>query len=107
MTKPLKGWVHNYLFLVLNTFRHFQTAFNAILSILSKYYSNKSFKSPTHPILEFLISLFKDFKSNKVHFTKINLKFQAREKIHFIESDDQNRTRNVILERMRERYTWK
>ena len=96
ITKRLKGWVHNYLFLVLNTFRHFHTAFNAIFS---KYNSNKSFKSPTHPISESQISSFKDFKSNKVHFTKINSRFQAREKIHFIESDDQNRTRSSKIER--------
>ena len=92
----LKQSVHNYIFLVLNTFHHVQAAFNAILS---KYNSNKRFKSPTHPPSESQITSFKDFKSNKVHFTKINSRFQAREKIHFIESDDQNRTRSSKIER--------
>jgi hypothetical protein len=41
----------------------------------------------------------KVFKGRKVDYTKINLKFQASEKIHFIESDGQDRTRNAILER--------
>ena len=107
ITKRLKGGYH-YVFLVLNTFHHVQTAFNAILS---KYKPNKGFKSPTRPPSESQISSFKAplkvFKNNKVYSRKINLKFQAREKIHLIESDDQNRTRSDILERMRERYTWK
>lgn len=98
ITNRLKGWVHNYIhiFFVLNPFHHVQTAFN---TILSKHNPNKSFRSPTRPISESLITSFKVFKNNKVYFRKINLKFQAREKIHFIESDDQKRTRSVILER--------
>ena len=106
ITNRLKGWVHNYMyiFFVLDPFHHAQRAFN---TILSKHNPNKSFRSPTRPISESLITSFKVFKNNEVYFRKINLKFQAREKIHFIESDDQNRIRNVILERMRERYTWK
>lgn len=95
--KRLKQPIDNYIFLMLNTFHHVQTAFN---EILAKYNSNKSFKSPTHPPSESQISSFKDFKSNKVHFTKINSRFQAREKIHFIESDDQNRTRSSKIERL-------
>ena len=108
ITNRLKRWVDNYIFLVLNTLHHVQTAFNAILS---KYKPNKGFKSPTRPPSESQISPFKSpfkvFKNNKVYSRKINLKFQASEKTHFIESDDQNRTRSVTLERMRERYTWK
>ncbi len=110
ITNRLKGWVHNYMyiFFVLKPFHHVQRAFN---TILSKHNPNKSFKSPTRPNSESLITSFKSpfkvFKNSKVYSRKINLKFQAREKIHFIESDDQNRTRSVILERMRERYTWK
>lgn len=44
-------------------------------------------------------STFKVFKRKKIHFTKINSRFQAREKKHFIESDGQKRDRSVILER--------
>ena len=66
----LKQWVNNYIFLVLNAFHHVQA------------------------------STFKVFKRKKVHFTtKIDLKFQASEKIHFIKSDSQNGTRSSILER--------
>jgi hypothetical protein len=98
ITNRLKGWVHNYIyiFFVLNPFNHVQTAFN---TILSKHNPNKSFRSPTRPISESLITSFKVFKNNKVYSRKINLKFQEREKIHVIESDDQKRTRSVILER--------
>ena len=98
ITNRLKGWVHNYIyiFLVLNPFHHVQTAFN---TILSKHNPNKSFRSSTRPISESLITSIKVFKNNKVYSRKINLKFQEREKIHFIESDNQKRTRSVILER--------
>ena len=98
ITNHLKGWVHNYIyiFFVLNPFHHVQRAFN---TILSKHNPNKSFRSPTRPISESLITSFKVFKNNKVYSKKINLKFHEREKIHFIESDDQKRTRSVILER--------
>jgi len=98
ITNRLKGWVHNYIyiFFVLNPFHHVQTAFN---TILSKHNPNKSFRSPTRPISESLITSFKVFKNNEVYFRKINLKFQAREKIHIIESDDENRTKSAILER--------
>ena len=92
----LKQSVHNYIFLVLNTFHHIQAAFYATSS---KHNSNKSFKLPTHPPFESQISSFNDSKNNKVHFTKINSRFQAREKIHIIESDDENRTKSAILER--------
>ena len=92
----LKQWVNNYIYLVLNAFHQVRTAFNAILS---KYNSNKSCKSPTCPSSESRISSFKVFKSNKVHFTKITLLFQASEKIHFNKSDSQNGTRSGILER--------
>jgi hypothetical protein len=93
----LKQWVDNYIYLVLNIFRHVQTAFNAIFS---KYNSNKSCKSPTCTCSESQISTFKVFKRKKVHFTtKINLKFQASEKVRFIKSDSQNGTRSSILER--------
>jgi hypothetical protein len=94
--KRLKGWVHNYTFLVLNAFHHVQTAFNAILS---KYNPNKSSKSPTCDSTEYQISPFQVLKSNKVHIRKTNLKVEASEKIYFIESDYQNRTRSSILER--------
>lgn len=94
--KLLKQLVHNHIFLVLNTFHHIQAAFYAISS---KHNSNKSFKLPTHPPFESQISSFNDSKNNKVHFTKINSRFQAREKIHIIESDDQNRTRSSIVKR--------
>lgn len=83
-------------FFVRNSFHHVQTAFN---TILSKHNPNKSFRSPTRPISESLITSFKVFKNNEVYFRKINLKFQAREKIHIIESDDENRTKSAILER--------
>lgn len=98
ISNRLKGWVHNYIyiFFVLNPFHHLQTAFN---TILSKHNPNKSFRSPTRPISESLITSFKVFKNNEVYFRKINLKFQAREKIHFIESYDENRTKSAILER--------
>jgi len=97
ITNRLKGWVHNYIyiFFVLNPFHTVQTALN---TILSKHNPNKSFRSPTRPISESLITSFKVSKNNKVYSRKINLKFQEREKIHFIESDDQKRTRSVILE---------
>ena len=98
ITNRLKGWVHNYIyiFFVLNPFHHVQTAFN---TILSKHNPNKSFRSPTCHISESLITSFRGFKNNEVYFRKINLKFQAREKIHIIESDDENRTKSAILER--------
>src|SRR6188474_3221489 len=98
ISNRLKGWVHNYIyiFFVLNPFHHLQTAFN---TILSKHNPNKSFRSPTRHISESLITSFKVFKNNKVYSRKINLKFQEREKILIIESDDQMRTRGVILER--------
>ena len=98
ITNRLKGWVHNYIyiFLMLNPFHHVQTAFN---TILSKHNPNKSFRSSTRPISESLITSFSVFKNNEVYFRKINLKFQARKKIHFIESDDENRTKSAILER--------
>ena len=98
ITNRLKGWVHNYIyiFFVLNPFHTVQTALN---TILSKHNPNKSFRSPTRPISESLITSFKVFKNNEVYFRKINLKFQAREKIHIIESDDENRTKSAILER--------
>jgi hypothetical protein len=95
ISKCLKRWVDNYIFLVLNAFHHVQTTFNAILS---KYKPNKGFKSSTRPPSESQISSFKLFKNNKVHFKNINLKFQASEKTHFIKSDSQNRTRSGILE---------
>ena len=98
ITNRLKGWVHNYIYIfsVLNPFNHVQTAFN---TILSKHNPNKSFRSPTRPISESLITSFRVFKNNEGYFRKINLKFQARKKIHFIESDDENRTKSAILER--------
>jgi hypothetical protein len=94
--KRLKRWVHNYTFLVLNAFHHVQTAFNAILS---KYNPNKSSKSLTSDSTEYPISPFQVLKSNKVHIRKTNLKVEASEKICFIEFNDQNRTRSIILER--------
>jgi hypothetical protein len=81
---------------VLNPFHHVQRAFN---TILSKHNPNKSFRSPTRPNSDSLITSFKVFKNNEVYSRKINLKLQAREKIHFIESDDENRTRSGLLER--------
>ena len=94
--KHLKRWVDNYIFLVLNAFHHVKIAFNAILS---KYNSNKISKSPTNDSTEYQISSFQVLKSNRVHIRKTNLKVEASEKICFIESDDQNRTRSSILER--------
>lgn len=91
--KRLKRWVHNYIFLVLNAFHHIQAAFNAI------YNPNKSSKSPTCPSSEYQMSPFQVLKSNKVHIRKTNLKVEASEKIYFIESDYQNRTRSSTLER--------
>lgn len=94
--KRLKRWVHNYTFLVLNAFHHVQTVFNAILS---KYNPNKSSKSATSDSTEYQISPLQVLKSSKVHIRKTNLKVEASEKIYFIESDYQNRTRSRIIER--------
>lgn len=94
--KRLKQSVDNYIVLVLSAFHRVQKAFNAILS---KYDSNKSFNSPTHALPESQISSFNVFKSNKVHFRKINLKFQVSERIHIFKSDGQKGTRRSILER--------
>jgi len=94
--KRFKESIAHYIFLVLDAFYHVQTTFN---TIFSKYNPTKSIKSPTPSPSESQVSSFKIFKSDKVHYKKINLKFQASEKIHFIESDDQNRTRSGKIER--------
>ena len=103
ITNRLKGWVHNYIyiFFVLNPFNHVQTAFN---TILSKHNPNKSFRSPTRPISESLITSFKVFKNNKVYSKKINLKFQEREK-YTLSNQTTKRGPEVLY--LREQYTWK
>lgn len=83
-------------FFCANSFHHVQTIFNAIFS---RHDPNKSFRSHTRPISESLITLFKVVKNNNVYSRKINLRFQAIEKKHFIESDGQQSGRSGILER--------
>jgi hypothetical protein len=96
ISKRLKHWTDNYIYLVLNAFHHIHTAFN---TILSKCNSNKSCKSHTCPSSDAQILPFRAFKSNKIHFTERSLIFQASEKIHSIGSDGQNGTRSSIVER--------
>lgn len=96
ISKYLKRWVDNYIFLVLNAFHHVQTTFNAILS---NYKPNKGFKSPTRTPAESPISSFNLFKNNKVYSRKTNFRFRASENTYFIESDDEKRTRSSMIER--------
>jgi hypothetical protein len=64
----------------------------SVMRLISKLYSDCEKIIELFPIMKSITEAIRDL---------------CREKIQFIESDDQNRTRNVILERMRERYTWK
>ena len=96
IVKRIRSRVDNCVFLVQNTFHYIQTALNATLS---KYDSKERFKSKYYPSSGYRILTQKYFNREKVHITENNLSFQAREKIHFIESDNPNRTRNGKIER--------
>ena len=67
--------------------------------MFSRSYPNESFKSTPCPSSEYRILTPNSFNKDKVHLKEDNFSFRASEKIHFIESNNQNGTRYSLIER--------